>query len=75
MNFGIFSNNFSQKIKQNCKQYFSLSLKIKSTTLILTVFTYFSKIDETLGKNSGNLNKNNANRSNIHQTLNYDNAV
>ena len=30
-----------------------LSFKIKSTALLLTFVTYFSKIDEILGENSG----------------------
>ena len=44
----------AKKWNQNRQQYF-LSLKIKSRVLLSTTFTYFSKTDEILGKNSGKI--------------------
>ena len=50
--FEIFNRSFSQKnLHRNSRQYF-LSLKTKLTVLLLTIFTYFSKVYKFLGKNS-----------------------
>ena len=48
---------------------------MKLTTLLLTISTNISKIDEILRKNSGKVNKNYANRSNILKNLNLDNSL
>ena len=45
--------NFSQKIKSKQSKKNFLTLKIKLTVLLLTIFTFFTKIDIILGKNSG----------------------
>ena len=51
-----------------------MSLKIKSTTLLLWTLTNFSKIGEIKAKISENVNKNNGNRFHIHKNLNIDNS-
>ena len=50
--FYILPNLQSKKTYQNSQETF-LSLKIKLTVVLLTIFTYFRKIDKILSKNSG----------------------
>ena len=48
---------------------------MKSTVLLVKIFTYFRKIDKILGQNADDVNKINANGSNIHKNLNHDNSL
>ena len=50
-----------------------LSLKIKSTVLLFTILTYFSKTYKIEAIFPENVDKNNANPSNIHEYLNHGN--
>ena len=47
----IFGKNFGKKLNKNSRQYF-LFLKLKSKTFSWKTLTNFSKIGETLVKNS-----------------------
>ena len=49
----------AKKIKSISSTIHFLSLKVKSTVLLLTIFTVFSKIDGILGEIPENVNKNN----------------
>ena len=55
-----------------------LALKIKATVLLLTIFTYFTNIDEILGKKTWKCEQKIdlifTNRCNIHKILNNDNS-
>ena len=67
------AKNLAKEINQNNQQhFFSLKSKINSIVFLLTIITQFGKNDELLGKIAENVNKNNANRSNIHKNLNHD---
>ena len=46
----ILAKNWNQNSQQD---FFSLNIKLR--VLLLTIFTYFSKIDEILGKKFGKL--------------------
>ena len=51
-NFETFSQIFSSKNYIKTVNKILLTLKINSTVLLFTIFAFFDKIDEILGKNS-----------------------